>query len=357
MTNSFTEHKKLLHWYNQNKRDLPFRKDQNPYKIWVSEVMLQQTRVNAMLPSYEKFILRFPDLDALAHSSPEEVLEYWKGLGYYSRALNLRAGAIYIVSKHNGKFPRNLDEILQVPGIGPYTARAILSIAFGGKYAVLDGNVKRVLARIFQFEKNIKDVSAQKELQNLADTFLNPQNSGDHNQAMMELGATICTPKPNCSICPISFSCKAFQIGIQNELPIQSKQTPKISLDMIFIILEKDGKVFLEKSHHRRFFKKIYSLPFYITGKNLPAAYTKMPSYFQDLQLEKIPIQSTHIKHSITNHQIQIQYSRIVVKKLEIHPDIIGKWVEWERFVEEFPSSIAKKLWNHWKSSTSLFQA
>jgi A/G-specific adenine glycosylase len=354
LTKYSNEQQKLLEWYHQNKRNLPFRKDKNPYKIWVSEVMLQQTRVSAMLPSYEKFIHRFPNLGALARATPEEVLEYWKGLGYYSRALNLRAGAIYLISNYNEKFPRELDQILKVPGIGPYTARAILSIAYDEKYAVLDGNVKRVLARFFEFLGNIKDAKQQSSLQKLADEFLNSENSGDHNQAMMELGATVCTPKPNCLECPISVSCNAFQKGLQNELPKQSKETPKLMIDMVFLILEKEGKVFLEKNSTRRFFKKIYSLPFYLTGKNLPMSYTKMPSYFSQIELEKISIQSTNIKHSITNHQIQIHYSRVDKKNWDLNPEIDGKWVEWNRLIEEFPSSISKKLWNYWKSS-SLF--
>ncbi|MCX7999246.1 MAG: A/G-specific adenine glycosylase, partial [Leptospiraceae bacterium] len=186
-------HQKLLEWFQKHHRKLRFRETKNPYHIWVSEVMLQQTRVNTMLVSYGKFIERFPNVVTLANSNLETVLTYWKGLGYYSRAENLHKGAKYILENFQGNIPEDIQKLLQVPGIGTYTANAILSIAYNKPFAVLDGNVKRELSRIFLFSDDITKSKSIKYLQSLADVFLNKENPSDHNQALMELGALVCT--------------------------------------------------------------------------------------------------------------------------------------------------------------------
>src|ERR1700719_377730 len=217
--------KQLLGWFCQFQRDLPWRRTKDLYHIWLSEIMLQQTRVAAVIPYYERFLERFPDVNALASAPQEEVLRLWSGLGYYSRARNLQSAAQQIVARHGGVFPRNEDDALELPGIGNYTAAAILSISYGAKHAVLDGNVARVLARIFAVQGDLRDAKRWQSLQHSANALLAPESPGDGNQAMMELGATLCTPQsPQCLLCPVTQFCQARKLGIADTLPARRKK-------------------------------------------------------------------------------------------------------------------------------------
>jgi len=354
---NMTNQAKLLNWFLKNQRKLPFRENKDPYKIWISEVMLQQTRVTAMLPSYEKFILRFPDITSLAESTEEEVIQYWKGLGYYSRAINLRKGAVYLKENFQAKFPDTLEDALSIPGVGPYTARAVLSIAYNKEYAVLDGNVKRVLARYFLFQENISIPSSHKALQELADTFLNSKQAGDHNQAMMELGAMVCLQAPLCMLCPIQKGCLAFEQGRQTELPIMGKEKTKLPIKLKFLFLEKDERILVIKYKHRRFFKTIFTLPFLIEGKKLPSSYednSEFGKFLQDIE-EKLDWKKTG-KHSITHHDIELQQASFALDKKNLQAlekilsskisavEIESKWIKPEDLKMEFASSIAGKL-------------
>src|ERR1700726_2184574 len=215
----------LLGWFRQFQRDLPWRRSKDPYRIWLSEIMLQQTRVAAVIPYYERFLERFPDVNALAVAPQEEVLRLWSGLGYYSRARNLQRAAQQIVAKHGGVLPRVAAAALELPGIGRYTAAAILSIAYGAKHAVLDGNVARVLARIFAVRGDLRDAKRWQSLQQSANALLDPKSPSDWNQAMMELGATLCTPQsPQCLLCPVTQFCQARKLGIADMLPARRKK-------------------------------------------------------------------------------------------------------------------------------------
>jgi A/G-specific adenine glycosylase len=217
--------KQLLGWFRQYQRDLPWRRTKDPYRIWLSEIMLQQTRVAAVIPYYERFLERFPDVRALATAPQEEVLRLWSGLGYYSRARNLQRAAQEIVDRHDGAFPRTEKEALALPGIGAYTAAAILSIAYGAKHAVLDGNVARVLARIFAVRGDLRDAKRWQSLQESADELLAPKFPSDWNQAMMELGATLCTPQsPQCLLCPVTQFCQARKLGLADSIPAPRKK-------------------------------------------------------------------------------------------------------------------------------------
>jgi A/G-specific adenine glycosylase len=210
----------LLAWFTQFQRDLPWRRSRDPYRIWVSEIMLQQTRVAAVIPYYERFLERFAGVQALAEAPEEEVLRMWSGLGYYSRARNLQQAAKQIVTKHGGEFPLTKAEVLQLDGVGEYTAAAILSIAFGQKLAVLDGNVARVLARLDAVRGDLRGPGQWHELQKRADELLDDEAPGDWNQAMMELGATLCTPRaPQCLLCPVQRFCEARKLGLADEIP------------------------------------------------------------------------------------------------------------------------------------------
>jgi A/G-specific adenine glycosylase len=239
--------KRLLAWFRQFHRDLPWRLTRDPYRIWISEIMLQQTRVAAVIPYYERFLERFPDVRALAEAPQEEVLRLWSGLGYYSRARNLQRTAQEIVAKHQGKFPRDFDDVLVLPGIGQYTAAAILSIAYDAKHAVLDGNVARVLARLGAIRGNLHEAKCWRRLQENADNLLDPKSPGEWNQAMMELGATVCAPRaPLCLLCPIAKFCHARQLGLADRLPEKRKKraTEEVTLAAA-VFLDHRGCTFL----------------------------------------------------------------------------------------------------------------
>lgn len=217
--------RRVLAWFAERKRDLPWRQTRDPYRIWISEIMLQQTRVAAVIPYYENFLARFPTLEALARAKLESVVGRWAGLGYYSRARNLHAAAREIVKRHGGDFPRDREAMLALPGIGRYTAAAVLSIAYEQPLAVLDGNVARVLARMGTVRGDLRAPAVWRELQTTAQDMLARQTPGDWNQAMMELGATVCTPKsPRCGECPLSTWCRARKLGITAEVPLSRKK-------------------------------------------------------------------------------------------------------------------------------------
>ena len=230
--------KQLLAWFRQFQRDLPWRRTKDPYRIWISEIMLQQTRVAAVIPYYERFLARFPDVRALAEAPQEEVLRLWSGLGYYSRARNLQKAAQQIVALHDGEFPKEEEAVLALPGIGRYTAAAILSIAFAAKHAVLDGNVARVLARLGAIRGDLRESRRWQLLQKTAGGLLDPKSPGDWNQAMMELGAMVCTPSaPQCLVCPVAKFCRARQLGDPESFPEKQKKREAVQIVLAAAVL------------------------------------------------------------------------------------------------------------------------
>ncbi len=237
----------MLSWFAKRKRDLPWRRDQNPYRIWLSEIMLQQTRVAAVIPYYERFLEKFPTVEALAGAKTDEVLANWAGLGYYSRARNLQCAAQEIVSRHAGEFPRAYEAALELPGIGRYTAAAVLSIAYDAPHAVLDGNVARVIARLGAVREDLRAPATWRKLEAAAQDLLAENAPGDWNQAMMELGATVCTPKsPHCAECPVEKWCRARKLGIEETLPSVRKKraTVKVTLAAA-VLLDPRGRTLL----------------------------------------------------------------------------------------------------------------
>lgn len=210
----------LRRWYLEARRDLPWRRTRDPYAVWLSEIMCQQTRVSVVIPYYERFLARFPDAASLAAAPEDEVLSLWAGLGYYSRGRNLRHAARRIVEEHDGRFPETLDSIRSLPGVGEYTAAAIGSIVFGIAEPVIDGNVERVLARHGAIVGDVKRGEARREVRESARHALDIEDPGTHNQGMMELGALVCTPRrPTCDECPIAASCRARALGVPEEHP------------------------------------------------------------------------------------------------------------------------------------------
>jgi len=253
--------KALLNWYQSNKRDLPWRSNRNPYNIWISEVILQQTRVVQGTPYFHSFLKNFPTIQALAEAEENEVLNVWKGLGYYSRARNLQFAAQQIMKDFNGEFPTTHKELLKLKGVGPYTAAAIGSIAFNLPVAAVDGNVIRVLSRLFNYTSIVNSTIGMKDISALANEFLNEQSPGDHNQAIMELGALVCLPTPKCDGCPLQPSCAAFAAKTQTTLP---KKSPKKSIKIryfVFKINVNNDCILLEKRTNEDIWKHLYHLP------------------------------------------------------------------------------------------------
>jgi len=234
--------RKLLEWYRANRRDLPWRISHDPYRIWISEVMLQQTRVAAAIPYYERFLQRFPGVAELASAPEQELLAAWAGLGYYARARNLQRAARKILEL--GKFPRDYDSIRALDGIGDYTAAAIASIAFDLPHAALDGNAIRVLSRLIGERGNIASSIVRKRLGEVADRLIDPERPGEFNQAWMELGAVICVPKdPRCGVCPLSKDCGARREGLEQELPLKVRRAQSKEVEHQILIVQKAERI------------------------------------------------------------------------------------------------------------------
>ncbi len=233
---------RLLAWYRKNRRDLPWRRTRDPYDIWISEIMLQQTRVVAVIRYYERFLQRFPNVSTLAQAKEQDLLAAWAGLGYYSRARNLQKAARKIMEA--GAFPQDYSSIRDLAGVGDYTAAAIASIAFDLRYAALDGNVTRVLARLTAELGNTKSPVVRSRLKAVADKLIHPAHPGDFNQALMELGATVCLPRqPQCAQCPVAACCQARKQDKQNELPLRQARPESIEIKKQLLVVERAGKI------------------------------------------------------------------------------------------------------------------
>ncbi len=252
----------LLSWYDANKRDLPWRRTRDPYAIWVSETMLQQTRVDSVIPYYERFLKRFPDIEALATADSDDVLAEWAGLGYYSRARNLKAAAQLLADSHGGRMPDDVDELRNLPGIGRYTAGAVASIAFDRAAPIVDGNVARVLARLLGIREDIKKPRVVKRLWVEAEGLVQGPRPGDLNQALMELGALICTPaEPSCGRCPLSKDCDAHAQGDAAALPIKQKKAKAKRIEATAGWLVRRGKVLAVRRPPRGLLGGLWELP------------------------------------------------------------------------------------------------
>jgi len=252
----------LLDWYQRVKRDLPWRETADPYRIWLSEIILQQTRVDQGLPYYERFVQRFPTIAHLALASEDDVLKLWEGLGYYSRARNLHATAKHIHFGLADEFPNTYDTILKLKGVGPYTAAAIGSIAFQLPVAAVDGNVMRVVSRYFGIAESIDEAPTKAKLTNLAQAILTVSDPGAHNQAMMELGATCCMPSaPHCKVCPIAGSCTVNEQGLQSLIPVRTKKTKVRDRFFYYMIPVLNGNTVLNRRAQGDIWHGLYEFP------------------------------------------------------------------------------------------------
>ncbi len=241
--------RRLSVWFSSRARDLPWRRGVDPYQTWISEVMLQQTRVDQALPYFERFVDAFPDVRALAEAELDEVLLNWEGLGYYGRARNLHLAARQVVRDHGGQIPGTYDGLKQLPGVGDYTASAVGSLAFGLPEAVLDGNVIRVLTRYDAVPDDVGRSPVRRQLRRRAQALLDPTNPGTHNEAMMEVGATVCTPRnPRCAECPIQSGCAAHLVGSQEQYPVKAQKAPVPEVQVAVAVIEReDGRLLVQR--------------------------------------------------------------------------------------------------------------
>ncbi|MBU0519699.1 A/G-specific adenine glycosylase [bacterium] len=254
--------KRLSAWYEQSRRDLPWRQTRDPYLIWISEVMLQQTQARTVIPYYQNFVARFPDVNCLAKAELSDLLKVWEGLGYYARARNLHKAAKIVSHEMQGEIPKAFTGLKQLPGVGEYTASAIASIAFDEPVAVLDGNVKRVLARWEALKSDIRSTRTVKALHELARKYLVQDKPGDWNQAVMELGAIICRPKqPNCGSCPAQEACATFQKGLVAEIPVVSRRKPIPHYDVTAGLIWDDGKLLITQRKENGFLGGLWEFP------------------------------------------------------------------------------------------------
>jgi A/G-specific adenine glycosylase len=298
-------HKKLLDWYDRNQRDLPWRKKTSPYRTFVSEMMLQQTQVKTVIPYFERFIRELPDWNALAQATEEKVFKLWEGLGYYRRARNLRAAAQKVVADHGGRLPESHAEILKLPGVGPYSAGAILSIAFQKPYPLVDGNVIRVFSRLFLLRGPLKSGPGLKKVWSLAEKRVPPKRPGDYNQALMELGATVCLAEtPQCLLCPLLSLCGAARKGVQGELPETEKARKNLEVCVAVLLVKKGEKVLARKRPEgERWLKGMWEFPS-AEGETFEKALRQLEKQWK-VQAGRQELKE--VKHQITHHKIRMK--------------------------------------------------
>ena len=310
----------LIGWYKKNKRDLPWRKSTDAYTIWLSEIILQQTRVDQGLDYFNKFLDKYPTVNNLAQAKEDEVLKLWQGLGYYSRARNLHYTAKFIVNNYNGVFPKDYKEILTLKGIGGYTAAAIASFAFNKPYPVVDGNVYRVLSRIFGIEAPIDSGSGKKIFKNLAEKLIDKRNPAIYNQAIMEFGALNCTPKkPNCESCIFNLECHALKNNIINQLPKKEKKLKHKNRYFNYLIISDNNSIYIKQRIANDIWKGLYDFPLIESSTEIKTV-SEISKNITELRLN-IPInikyQSESIIHILSHQKIHTHFWHLELNKAE----------------------------------------
>ena len=312
-------HDTLINWFAENRRDLPWRHNPTPYQVWLSEIILQQTRVNQGWDYYLRFVEKWPTVNDLANATEEEVLKMWQGLGYYSRARNLHQCAKQIVEQYGGHFPADFEKLKQLKGIGDYTAAAIASIAFDLPHAVVDGNVYRVLSRLFDIDTPININEGQTVFAKIADDLLNREQPGLHNQAMMEFGALQCTPKnPNCLLCPLQAQCLAFANQTVMQRPVKLQKLKITTRYFNYLVFRIEGNVYLHKRSGNDIWKNLYDFPCIESENPMTVEEVIASEKFQQLIENKsftIIKTSPTFTHKLTHRTIIAQFIEIKLEE------------------------------------------
>lgn len=334
----------LMRWYDQNKRDLPWRKTQNPYHVWLSEVILQQTRVEQGLPYYLKFVENYPNLLDLAQASDDAVMKLWQGLGYYSRARNMLAAARTVQEKYGGEFPKQHDQIIQLKGIGEYTAAAIVSISFSLPFAVVDGNVQRVLARLYNDSTPVNSTTGKKLFASLAKGLLSNKNPGKFNQAIMELGALVCSPqKPNCENCPVLRFCNAKQENTIGSLPVKLQKKPVSKRYFTYVVPQFQNETLLRQRTEKDIYKGLYEFPLFEGQPDLK----EMTAFAQQFgKVKNIGTASKTYRHLLSHRDIQCQFIPVELTRLEASGFERVAWIDFEKYPI---SRMIDRWWNDYK--------
>ena len=298
----------LLNWFFKNQRTLPWRKTYTPYEVWISEIMMQQTQVERAVDHYKIWMQRFPNIDAITGSSENEILQYWEGLGYYSRAKNIYKCAQKLTREHNSRIPKNHQVLLKLPGIGPYTAGAIMSIGFNEEYPAVDANVMRVFSRLFNINSPIGDSRSRTVIQSKARHLIPMGNARYFNQAIMELGALICTPsRPQCKQCPVNSECVCFKLGITDERPVPGKSCDIINIEMSCGILIKNGLLFIQKRPEHGVWANLWEFPGGRLEKGEQSEQGLIREFKEETEMDiLIGNKITTIKHSFTRYRITL---------------------------------------------------
>lgn len=334
--------KNLINWFQKNQRDLPWRKNYEPYQVWISEIMLQQTQVKTVLPYFERWMKTLPTIKSVANAKEDKILKLWEGLGYYSRARNIQKASKIIVETHNGIFPFKFKDILELPGIGKYTAGAISSIAFNKKEPIVDGNIIRVLARLKNFPKNTRLPENIQKIWNWSEDLV-PKNSRDFNQGLMELGALICKPQnPNCLNCPIQKNCKAYEKDTMDKIPNRGEKSKLIPIKVSIAVINKNGKIFIQKRAHKGLMAGLWEFPGGKIEKETPLkAIHREINEELGIQIKNVK-KIKQIKHGYTKFSVDLHcYSADFSEgKLKIKSAIEGKWVKPEQ-LKKYPFPAA----------------
>ena len=323
--------KPIIEWYQENKRELPWRKEKNPYHIWISEIMLQQTRIEAVKQYYERFLKQIPTIEALAEIEEEKLLKLWEGLGYYNRARNLKKAAQVMQEEYEGKMPKHYKELIKLPGIGEYTAGAISSIAYDEKVPAVDGNVLRVVSRVVGSKKDVLENKTKKEFTEKLQEIM-PKQAGDFNEGLMELGELICIPngEPLCEKCPLQKMCIAKNKDLTSLIPVRNQKMKRRKEDITVFLLEYEGKVAIRKREEKGLLANMYEFP------NITKKMTKkeIPKVLQVWKLESKQIEKIGAHHHVFSH---IEWDMVGYKIQLSSMNKEFEWIEKEEILEKYP--------------------
>jgi A/G-specific adenine glycosylase len=341
----------LLNWFEFNQRKLPWRRHYKPYEIWISEIMLQQTQVRTMLPYYHRWIERFPHVQAVALAQEEDLLKHWEGMGYYSRARNIHKAAKVLLKDYGSEFPKDCDSLRRLPGIGRYSAGAIMSIAFNADCPVVDGNIARILSRLFDVATPIRDRQTQRTLWDIAEGMLAKGKARSFNQALMDLGALVCTPRnPSCSLCPVNFHCRALEKGVVNLRPVVSRRKDTVPIRVVVGVLVYDGRIFIQKRPPSGLMPHLWEFPGGKMKDGESPDDALVREFREELELNICALQKAAlIRHNYTNFRVTLHAFSCQLadasQKPVLRSAVDGRWVAPEELdLYAFPAANRKLI-------------